>query len=245
MGRERYLKVKPKQKCPKDHKVFHDAYLDNRWLGKNVYYCDEEDLCYLRTGERAHIKETPTTEKIRNLFLLADFAEGDPDYVSPEEFCELRDISLSNYRRLLTILREHYGICSEDGNTYEDTPANRKYLALLALYERLEDGVEKDAFCAEFRIGRTTFFRYLALVEDFYFYLYEGKKRIALLGNGNYLGVHMEDLEEYNKWEDEQRKWRREERLKRKRKSPELSEGEGDEGNEGNEDGNAPTNGEA
>ena len=95
----------------------------------------------------------------------------------------MRGISLSTFRRLLAIVREHYGICREDGNSYQDTPANRKYLALLALYERLEDGVDMQAFCTEFHIGRTSFFRYLTLVEDFYFYLYEGAKRIALLGD--------------------------------------------------------------
>ena len=230
MGKRRYLKVRPKQKCPKDHAVFYDGYIDGRLPVKDRYYCDEEYLCYLRTGARAQIKETPTTEKIRNLFLLADLGEGDPDYVVPEEFCEMRGISLSTFRRLLAIVREHYGICREDGNSYQDTPANRKYLALLALYERLEDGVDMQAFCTEFHIGRTSFFRYLALVEDFYFYLYEGAKRIALLGNGSYIGVLLEDLEEYNAWEDGQREWKRNERMKKKRKPLETTGDEGDGG---------------
>lgn len=180
MGKKGYLKRKPKQKCPKDHEVFFD----------------ESNLYYIRSGARAEIKETPTIKKIRNLLMFSLEADGDPDRVAPKDLAY--PISLSNFRRLLAVMREYYGICSEDGNAYCDTPSNRKYLAILALHDRLEDGVDGKAFCAEFQIGRTTFYRYLAIVEDFYFYLRGGAKVIALLDDGRYIGVYPEDLEAYN-----------------------------------------------
>ncbi len=198
MGKRRYLKADPKQKCSKDHDVVCDD-RDNRWDisdGEDFSYRTETNIYYTRAGERAHIKETPTIEKIRNLFFFALEADGDPDHVDPESFCKMRQISHSNFRRLLAIMREYYGIYSEDGNTYHDTPSNRKYLALLALHDRLEDGVERNKFCAEFHIARTTFYRYLAIVEDFYFYLRGGAKVIALLGDGRYIGVYPEEFEQ-------------------------------------------------
>ena len=178
MGKRAYLKLNPKQKRPKDHEVI----------------CDGGNIYYPRTGTPAQIKETPTTGKIRNLFYFSLEADGEPDQVDPESFCEMRQISLSNFRRLLAIMLEYYGICSEDGNTYQDTPTNRKYLALLALHDRLEDGVDMQKFCSEFHIGRTTFFRYLAIVEDFYFHFRGGDKVIALLGDGKYIGVYPGEL---------------------------------------------------
>ena len=195
MGKRRYLKVNPKQKRPKNHDVICDDE-DNRSDisdGENFYYRTEMNIYYPRTGD-AQIKETPTIEKIRNLFFFALEANGDPDRVDPEEFCEMRQISLSNFRRLLAIMREFYCSLSEGGNTYQDTPSNRKYLALLALHDGLEEGVERKKFCAEFHISRTTFYRYLAIVEDFYFYLRGGEKVIAILGDGRYVGVYLEDI---------------------------------------------------
>ena len=207
MGKRRYLKVDPKQKRSKDHEVICDD-SDNRpdalpddddpntHPKEDFSSRTESNIYYIRTGERAEIKETPTIEKIRNLFFFELEADGDPDLVDPVSFCEMREISLSNFRRLLAIMREYYGTYSEDGNTYHDTPSNRKYLALLALHDRLEDGVDMKSFCAEFHIGRTTFYRYLAIVEDFYFYLSGGAKAIALLGDGRYIGVYPEDIDD-------------------------------------------------
>ncbi len=197
MGKRRYLKTDPRQKRSKEHDAVCDD-RDNRadrFDGEDFFYRTETNIYYVRTGKRAEIKETPTAEKIRNLFFFALEADGDPDRVDPGYFCKMRQISLSNFRRLLAIMREYYGICSEDGNTSLDTPSNRKYLALLALHDRLEDGVDMKSFCTEFHIGRTTFYRYLAIVEDFYFYLRGGAKVIALLGDGRYIGVYPEDLE--------------------------------------------------
>ncbi len=197
MGKRRYLKVGPKQKRSKGHGVICDDD-DNRpdaLSGEDFSSRIESNIYYIRTGERAEIKETPTIEKIRNLFFFALEADGDPDCVDSERFCKMRQISFSNFRRLLAIMREYYGICSEDGNTYQDTPTNRKYLALLALHDGLEDGVDMREFCTQFHIGRTTFFRYLAIVEDFYFYLRGGAKAIALLGDKRYIGVYPEDID--------------------------------------------------
>ncbi len=205
MGKRRYLKVDPKQKRPKDHEVICDDY-DNRPDAlqddnhperpkEDFSSRTETNIYYFRTGERAEMKETPTIEKIRNLFFFALEADGEPDQVEPEYFCEMRQISLSNFRRLLAIMREYYGVYGEDGNAYHDTPSNRKYLALLALHDRLEDGVDMKSFCAEFHIGRTTFYRYLAIVEDFYYYLRGGAKVIALLGDGRYIGAYPDDLD--------------------------------------------------
>ena len=95
MGKSAYLKLDPKQKCPKDHDVLCD--------GINFYYISTEN------------KKTPTIKKIRNLLIFSLEADGDPNRVDPEDLAY--EISLSIFRRLLVIMREYYGICSEDRNT--------------------------------------------------------------------------------------------------------------------------------
>ncbi len=99
MGKSAYLKLDPKQKCPKDHDVL----------------CDGINFYYISTGARAENKKTPTIKKIRNLLIFSLEADGDPNRVDPEDLAY--EISLSIFRRLLVIMREYYGICSEDRNT--------------------------------------------------------------------------------------------------------------------------------
>lgn len=147
---------------------------------------------FFRNGGYADtvFRDTPTLKKTRNLFCLlleSDKSDdGDLDSVDAEAFCKLRKISLSNYRRLYAILREYNGDGPKRGNAFAATPTNRKYLVLLSLFEALRLGtVDLRKFCTCFRISRTTFFRYLSVIGNFFCHE-DDSQVVALTDRGEY-----------------------------------------------------------
>lgn len=85
----------------------------------------------------------------------------------------------------MALIKEFLG--EENGINIEFTPTNRKYLVILDLHRDLQEcgGGDKQKFCAENKISRTTFFRYIAVIENF-LYNEHSDFAIAIDENGNY-----------------------------------------------------------
>ncbi len=161
----------PKQKCPKGHSIMEK----------------EEGIFYVREYERADIvyADSVYLQKIRNLLALYDEVdEYGLENINAAKFCESRNISKSNFIRLMALIREFLG--EENNISVEYTPTNKKYLTILDLHRDLQEyGVDKQKFCAENKISRTTFFRYIAVIENF-LYKEHSNLAIAIDENGDY-----------------------------------------------------------
>ena len=175
MGRRKTYRPVPKVKRPKEH----------------LEVVVSEGTFYLRSGapSKRVTKETPSRLKIRNLLALQMVywrSGGSPD---AEEFCKTMKISMSNYRRLIAIVKLAYDDSDGGGNSVPDTVMTRKYMLLLAINRELIDGgVMQSEFCALHKISRTTFFRYLADIEDFFANV-EGFCRLAIDADYGYYRV--------------------------------------------------------
>lgn len=174
MGRRKeYKGPVPNQKRPKDHEII----------------AVDDGLFYLRTTANADSiwSDTITTRKTRNLIALwlKIYLNG-IESVNPDEFCKRREISVSNYRRLIALVKEHFAITDFSGNSVRNTPSNKKYMTILALNEEMNgDGVDMQKFCAAHHISRTTFFRYINVIQNFF--CHEDPSRgIAIDSEGEY-----------------------------------------------------------
>lgn len=172
MGRksDKWVSV-PKQKCPKGHYTMEKP----------------EGTFYVRCYNRAEtvFKDSASLRKIRNLlelYVLID--EFGIEHIDVEKFCKRREISKSNFIRLMALVKEFLG--EENGILIKDTPTNKRYLTILELHRDLQEyGVDMQKFCAVNVISRTTFFRYIAIIEN-YLYKENSNFAIAIDENGTY-----------------------------------------------------------
>ena len=155
MGRrKKYRDPKPKVRRPKNHAIDED----------------EMGTFYRRSGQlpKRVIKETPYRLKMRNLLALQVEMWGTLSEPNAEKFCIERNISMSNYRRLIAIIKAACDDYDGYGNTVPDTATTRKYLLVIKLHEALcNGGVEREEFCKRNNISRVTFFRYLSDIDDY------------------------------------------------------------------------------
>lgn len=147
----------------------------------------EEGTFYVREYERADAvyADSVYLQKIRNLLALyVDVDEYGIENIDAVKFCKSRNISKSNFIRLMALIKEFLG--EENGIDIEFTPTNRKYFIILELHRDLQEcGVDKQKFCSENKISRTTFFRYIAIIEN-YLYKEHSDFAIAIDENGDY-----------------------------------------------------------
>jgi hypothetical protein len=152
------------------------------------------DPYYLRPDDKAGLvyKDTTTLRKTRNLFVLYDeVCENGIDSLNQEKFCKERGIKKLSYLRLLALVKKFLKLDGDGGVSVEDTATNKKYATLLAMYQDLIDNqLDMKLFCNENHISRTTFFRYINVIENYLYHEDENdryrNRAIAFDEFGNY-----------------------------------------------------------
>lgn len=141
-------------------------------------------------------KETATAKKVVNIIYLFNLIRTyGYENVNVEKFCKETEISMSNYRRILAIVKKHLDIYDEKGNSVANTPANKRYLTILNLYENMKDcGVDRLAFCKEHNISRSTFFRYLSFIDNYNIHYDVGEYELIAIGEDGFYYVTMPGL---------------------------------------------------
>jgi hypothetical protein len=147
-----------KQKRPKEHEEFS--------IGSGLFYARTNIMNMVRSRIDITENYTSTTRKVMNLLALNSKFDDGECTTTEDEFCKQRNISKSNYLRLLKIVQDFYEIRDSEGK--KDTSTNKKYMTILAAYDDLWNcGINREKFCDEHKISRTTFFRYIALIEKY------------------------------------------------------------------------------
>lgn len=159
-------------------------------LQKGHLYDDSYDELYcIRHYYHAEMveKDSPTLKKVRNLLSLYDKAyECGIEELDCDEFCKDREIKKTSYLRLVKLVQRFFDICKGNNVTEDDSPSTKKYINLLTMYLELNDRqLSMQNFCKKQNIGRTTFFRYITIIEN-YLYYENINKVIAYGESGNY-----------------------------------------------------------
>lgn len=118
----------------------------------------------------AELYESATLRKTKNLIALLEELSnnGSLENIDVDGFCRRRDISKLTFERLLAVMAYCIKIPYNGCIKVKHNQTNRRYKLILTLYYKMKHfEVNSSDFCKRHKISRSTFFRYLNIIDAY------------------------------------------------------------------------------